>query len=193
MAAVGNHIGDHDMMLGVDRGLNVVADDIAMIAAGCHSACIWINQQDLPVRRGFQLPGDLLKFPEAPTQRRQALRQVIDPGGRRAFLGTLGFLKLGKIARDALFDMGLPARKPALGVVLSCVFTNSSRLLVTIHLGDFALVRDQNYLASTEEAVAQIPEVLLCSNLHLNFVRQQLALSGHFSDAANEIELVVSS
>ena len=53
MPSVRDLISNDDMMLGVDRSLDVVADDPAVIAAGCHGTRIWIGKRDLPVGRGF--------------------------------------------------------------------------------------------------------------------------------------------
>jgi hypothetical protein len=57
----GAHIGHlvrHDqVVLGVDGGLHIVADDAGAFAAGRHCASIWIGLRDLPIRCG--LNGDL--------------------------------------------------------------------------------------------------------------------------------------
>src|SRR5260370_35496701 len=45
------------MVLGVDGGLHIVADDAGAFAAGRHCASIWIGQRDLPIWR--DLNGDL--------------------------------------------------------------------------------------------------------------------------------------
>jgi len=54
---VGHLVGHDQMVLGVDGGLYIVADDAGAFAAGRHCASIWIGQRDLPVWRG--LNGDL--------------------------------------------------------------------------------------------------------------------------------------
>ena len=77
----------------------------------------------MPVRGGFKLPANRLEFAKVAAQRRQSLGQVRDPGRSRAGLRTVGFLKLGEIARDAHgedadHDRGLAPRQLALGVVL---------------------------------------------------------------------------
>src|SRR5690554_716159 len=118
MAAVGHRIGDDDMMLGVNGRLDVVANDAAMIAAGCHGAGIRIGERYLLIGSRLQLPANRIEFPEPTAQRGQSLPQVLNARRRRAGLRIVGFFELGKIAGDALFDMGLPARKLALGVVL---------------------------------------------------------------------------
>jgi hypothetical protein len=53
MADVGHLVGDDQMVLGVDRGLDVVADDPRPLAAGGHRARVRVAQRDLPVRRGL--------------------------------------------------------------------------------------------------------------------------------------------
>jgi hypothetical protein len=37
-------VGHNEMVLGVDCGLHVVADDSAVLAARCHRTRIWIGQ-----------------------------------------------------------------------------------------------------------------------------------------------------
>ena len=49
MADVGDFVGDDQMVLGIDRGLHVVADDAGAAATGGHRARIRISQRDLPV------------------------------------------------------------------------------------------------------------------------------------------------
>jgi hypothetical protein len=105
MAAVSHRIGDDDVVLGIDGRLDVVTDHAAMIAAGCHGAGVRIGQRDLLIGSRLQLPANRLEFPEPLAQRRQSLGQVLDPGRSRAGLRPVRFLKLGEIARDALFDM----------------------------------------------------------------------------------------
>src|SRR5690606_12310468 len=118
MAAVAHRIGDDDMVLGIDGGLDVVTDYTAMIASGCHGAGVRVGERDLLIWSGLQLSTNLLELAEPTAQRRQSLGQVLDARRSRAGFRTVGFLKLGKIARDALLDMGPPARQLALGVVL---------------------------------------------------------------------------
>ena len=118
MAAVRYRSGDHDVVLGIDSCLHIVAHDATMVAASCHGAGIGVGERDLRVRGGFKLSVNFLEFPETPAQRCQSLLQVLDPRSGRSALRTVRFLKLGKIAGDALFDMGLPARQLALGLVL---------------------------------------------------------------------------
>ena len=86
-----------------------------MIAPGRHGAGIRIGQRHLLIGSRLQLPTNLLQFSEAPAQRRQSLGEVLDARRGRAGLGAAGFFKLGKVPRDALLDMGLPARQFALG------------------------------------------------------------------------------
>ena len=84
-----------------------------MIAPGRHRAGVRIGERDLLVGGGLQLSANLLKLTKPATQKRQSLGQVFNPGSGRTGLRTVGFLKLGEIARDALLDMGLPARQLA--------------------------------------------------------------------------------
>jgi len=42
---------DDQVMLGVDGGLHVVADDAGALAAGGHRACVRVGQRDLLVGR----------------------------------------------------------------------------------------------------------------------------------------------
>lgn len=79
MASVCHFIGDNDMMFGVDRSLDIVTNNAAMIASGCHCAGIRIGDRYLPVGRGLQLLAYLHKFSKTPGQRRQSLGQVINP------------------------------------------------------------------------------------------------------------------
>jgi hypothetical protein len=41
---------DDEMVLGIDGGLHVVADNPGVLAAGRHGARIWIGQRDLLAR-----------------------------------------------------------------------------------------------------------------------------------------------
>ena len=53
-----DHLVGHDqMVLGVNGGLHIVAEDAGAFAAGRHCAGVWIGQRDLPIWRG--LNGDL--------------------------------------------------------------------------------------------------------------------------------------
>ena len=80
MAPVGHRIGDHDMVLGIDGRLDVVADHAAMVAAGRHGAGIRIGERDLLIGSRLHLSANRLEFPETPTQRRQSFGQALDRG-----------------------------------------------------------------------------------------------------------------
>ena len=47
MAEVGDFVGDDQMVLGIDSGLHVVADEPGVSANGGHRAGIRIGQRDL--------------------------------------------------------------------------------------------------------------------------------------------------
>ena len=70
MADVGDFVGDDQMVLGVDRGLHVVADDAGAPATGGHRARIRIGQRDLLVGCVLQLLSNLV----------QALHLLFDRG-----------------------------------------------------------------------------------------------------------------
>src|SRR5215469_14375778 len=57
MAYIGHLVRHDQVVLDVDGGLHIVADDAGAFAAGRHCASIWIGQRDLPIWRG--LNGDL--------------------------------------------------------------------------------------------------------------------------------------
>jgi len=118
MAPVRHRIGDDDMVLGIDRRLDVVANDAAMVASGRHGPRVRIGKRDLLIGSGLQLSANLLEFPKSPAQRGQSFGQMIDAWRRGASFCTVGFLELGEIACNAFFDMSFPARQLALGVIL---------------------------------------------------------------------------
>jgi hypothetical protein len=52
VTGVGDLVGHDQVMLGVDGGLDVVADDTTAATAGRHGPSIRVRQRDLLVRRG---------------------------------------------------------------------------------------------------------------------------------------------
>ncbi len=51
MADIGHLVRHDQVVLDVDGGLHIVADNAGAFAAGRHCASIWISQRDLPIRR----------------------------------------------------------------------------------------------------------------------------------------------
>jgi len=54
---IGHLVRNDQVVLDIDGGLHIVADDAGAFAAGRHCASIWIGQRDLPIWR--DLNGDL--------------------------------------------------------------------------------------------------------------------------------------
>jgi hypothetical protein len=61
MPDVGDLVRDDQMVLGIDRRLDVVAHDASASAAGGHGACIRVGQGDLPIGRLLHLTSDLVE------------------------------------------------------------------------------------------------------------------------------------
>src|SRR3981081_868820 len=57
MSHIGHFMRHDQVVLDVNGGLHIVADDAGAFAAGRHCASVWIGQRDLPIWRG--LNGDL--------------------------------------------------------------------------------------------------------------------------------------
>jgi hypothetical protein len=70
MADMGHFVRDDQVMLGIDRGLHVIADDAGAPSAGGHGTGIGIGQRDLLVRRLLHPSSDLV----------EALHLRLDPG-----------------------------------------------------------------------------------------------------------------
>ena len=103
---VGHLMRDDQMMLGVDRDLDVVADDTGALAARRHRAGIGICQRYLLVRCGEHFHLENLETLHLLLQLLDLLFQAARLGLER--LGRLlpvGSVELLQIARDALLDL----------------------------------------------------------------------------------------
>ena len=83
MADVGDLVGHDQVVLGIDRGLHVVAHDARAPAAGRHRSRIRIGQGDLSVLRRLQLRADLVQCLDLLLDLGETERSAFSPGLRR--------------------------------------------------------------------------------------------------------------
>ena len=109
VAFVGDFVRDDQVVVGVDRGLHVVADDTRAPAAGCHRAAVGIGQGYLLVGRSQHL---LLVDGKLAHLLLQLCELLVEPRHLRGQclrrLLPVGRIKLAQIARDTLLQLGTP-------------------------------------------------------------------------------------
>ena len=118
MADVGDLVGDDQVMLGVDGGLDVVADDPAAPPAGRHGARVRVGQRDLLVRRGVHDRFKGFERRHLLAKRGDLLLQADGLGLRQLALLAVSRLQSGHVALDAGLDLIHPLLQLGLGEVL---------------------------------------------------------------------------
>ena len=115
-------MGNDQMMLGIDRCLNVIADNAGAPAACRHRARVWIGERDLLVWCRTHLDVKLLKTLHLLLQLDNLLLQAgrLGRARRRRFL-PIGTVHLMQIARDALLDLLQPPLHLGVGEVLVAI------------------------------------------------------------------------
>ena len=104
-------MGDDQVVLGVDGGLNVVADHAGTPAARRHRAGIGIAQRDLLVRARTPLDFKRLQAPHLLLEDRDLVGQTRRLGrARQRRLLPVGAVQLVQIARNARLDLRHPPR-----------------------------------------------------------------------------------
>src|SRR4029453_499281 len=103
---VGYLMRDNQVMLGIDRNLDVVAHDTGASAAGRHRAGIGIGQRYLLVRCREHSRLEGMQALHLPFQLRDLLRQAARLGFERlGWFLPIGAVELLQITRDALLNL----------------------------------------------------------------------------------------
>ncbi len=155
MADVGHFVGGDQMVLGVDRDLDVVADHPRALAVGRHGPAVRIGQRDLLVGRGmhFRLQG--LERAHLLAQGCDLLRQPHGLG-----LGQLALLPVGRLqGRHVPLDAGLDLLHPPLDRGAGEVLVAGVHRLELASIDRRHGLREQPYLAAElHELAARRPD-----------------------------------
>ena len=117
---LGDDFVRHDqMVLGIDRGLHVVADDATV--AALHRARIRVGQRQLLIGAGEHLRFEHLELLHLLLQGRNLLLQPALLQLCRFRLGPVGRVHRRQVTRDALFDLRHPPLHLGRGEVLVAV------------------------------------------------------------------------
>ncbi len=121
MADVGDFVGDDQMMLGIHRGLDVVADHAGAPATGGHRAGIRIGQRDLPVGGCLQLLSNLLQVLHVRLDRGDLLLEPRNSAFRDQGRLPIRTVELGQIPADAFLQLRHALLELVVGEVLVAV------------------------------------------------------------------------
>ncbi len=102
-AVVGDLVRDNQMVLRIDRYLNVVADDAC--PPRLHRACVRVRERHLLVRRCVELNFDLLEDLHLLLESRNLVLQPFCLCFRDRRLLAIGGVHLHKITADACLDV----------------------------------------------------------------------------------------
>src|SRR5271157_1019775 len=152
-ADVRHLVGDNEVVLGIDCGLHVVADDPSVLAARCHRTRIRIGQRDLLVLALHHLDTDRTEPRDLFVQFRDFVLEPRNLCLRHRIATAVGSLQLRYVARDALLD---PLQTPfhlGLGEVL--IARIDSLEFGTID-GDARLAQQIKIAAHRHEATANL-------------------------------------
>ena len=178
-------MGDDQVGVGIDRRLNVVADEAGAFAVGCHGAGIGIGQGDLPVRRLVQLVRNAFQTAHLLPNAGQLL---LDPGDLRRVdpmrLLPVDPVHLREIPAGALLQMGDPelhlaGREVPVPVV--------HRLELAAVDGDAAAAENPDTAAEVDETRAGLPDrraILLAEIGDRLVVRRKPSREPHHLDVA---------
>ena len=105
---VGDLVGQDQMMLGIDRGLQVVAHRTGGAACRGHRPCIRIGHRNLAIGRFLQLLFDAIQRRHLLAHLGQLFAQLRDAclGQQRRI--AIGTIQLGQIASHALVELATP-------------------------------------------------------------------------------------
>lgn len=148
MPLVHHLVRDDEVVLGVHRRLNIVANDAGSTAAGAHGAGIRIGQRHLVVRGIVDLLGHALQELHLIAKTGDLLPDLLDPLGNVAVL-TVGAVEGGKVAIDARLDLLDPLCRLVCGVIAVPI----------VHCFELAAVDSDNRLGEQAEVPAQHDEL----------------------------------
>ncbi len=185
-ADVRHLVGHNEMVLGIDCGLHIVADDSGVLAARRHRTCIEIGQRDLLVLALHQLGTDRIEPCDLFVQFLDFVPEPRNLRLRHRITTTVGSLQLRYVARDALLD---PLQTPfhlGLGEVL--IARIDSLEFGTID-GDARLVQQIKLAAHRHEVTADLTNGLA---IVLTEIRNGLEVRRQLSRQPDQLDITLA-
>ena len=108
---------DDEVMFGIQRYLQVVADNSRTATTAVHRPGVWIGQRYLMIGRRFDLYGHVLQEPHLAAQARDLLADLFDPRLWNVAGPTIGTIE----GRQVAFDAGLDLLDPLAHLVFCVV------------------------------------------------------------------------